>query len=179
MAAGSYLSSAAQKEIFDRELREAGELAEREPYMAAEGLLRALGEEGLSKEQSYRMVKVLSQERNVFMRTFQEKVFGLGSAEINQPLQAALVMGLSFIIGAIVPIIPYMIASGLTAFSVSALLGGVTLFGVGAFKGKLAGKSLVVGGLEFFLVAVGAAAAGYLIGLAVQYFFPGVSIPPA
>jgi vacuolar iron transporter family protein len=142
MAAGSYLSSGAQKEIFDKELREAEKLAEREPYMAAEGLLRALGEEGLSKEQSYRMVKVLSQERNVFMRTFQEKVFGLGSAEINRPLQAALVMGLSFIMGATIPILPYMISSGLTALYISALLGGITLFGVGAFKGKLAGSRL-------------------------------------
>jgi vacuolar iron transporter family protein len=177
MAAGSYLSSGAQKEIFDKELREAEKLAEREPYMAAEGLLRALGEEGLSKEQSYRMVKVLSQERNVFMRTFQEKVFGLGSAEINRPLQAALVMGLSFIVGAIVPILPYMIWSGLMAFYISALLGGITLFGVGAFKGQLAGNSLILSGLEFFLVAVGAAGAGYLIGLVVQYFFPGVNIP--
>jgi vacuolar iron transporter family protein len=177
MAAGSYLSSLAQKEIFDKELREAEKLAEREPYMVAEGLLRALGEEGLSKEQSYRMVKVLSQERNVFMRTFQEKVFGLGSAEINRPLQAALVMGLSFILGATIPMIPYMISSGLEALYISALLGGITLFGVGAFKGKLAGKSLILSGLEFFLVAVGAAGAGYLIGLVVQYFFPGVNIP--
>jgi vacuolar iron transporter family protein len=177
MAAGSYLSSLAQKEIFDKELREAEKLAEKEPYMAAEGLLRALGEEGLSKEQSYRMVKVLSQERNVFMRTFQEKVFGLGSAEINRPLQAALVMGLSFILGATIPMIPYMISSGLEALYISALLGGITLFGVGAFKGKLAGKSVILSGLEFFLVAVGAAGAGYLIGLVVQYFFPGVNIP--
>jgi VIT1/CCC1 family predicted Fe2+/Mn2+ transporter len=64
----------------------------------------------LSKEQSCRMVKVLSQERNVVMRTFQEKVFGLGSAEINRPLQAALVTGLSFILGATIPILPYMIS---------------------------------------------------------------------
>src|SRR3989337_3635298 len=35
MAAGSYLSSAAQKEIFDKELRESEKLLEREPYMAA------------------------------------------------------------------------------------------------------------------------------------------------
>lgn len=177
MAAGSYLSSAAQKEIFDRELREAEKLAEQEPYMAAEGLLRALGEEGLSKEQSYRMVKVLSQEHNVFIRTFQEKVFGLGSAEINRPLQAALVMGLSFIVGAIVPMAPYIISSGMTALYISALLGGITLFGVGAFKGKLAGKSTVLSGLEFFLVAVGAAGSGYVIGLVVQFFFPAVTIP--
>src|ERR687892_1584657 len=119
MAAGSYLSSGAQKEIFDKELAEAEQLAASEPYMAAEGLLRALGEEGLSKEQSYRIVKVLSQERNVFLRTFQEKVFGLGSAEINRPLQAALVMGLSFVVGALIPIVPYLVLAGMPALYLS------------------------------------------------------------
>jgi VIT1/CCC1 family predicted Fe2+/Mn2+ transporter len=177
MAAGSYLSSGAQKEIFDKELRDAEKLAEREPYMAAEGLLKALSEEGLNKEQSYRMVKVLIQERNVFLRTFQEKVFGLGSAEINRPLQAALIMGLSFMFGAIIPIVPYTLVGGLAALYVSALLGGLTLFGVGAFKGYLAGKSLVLSGVEFCVVAVGAAALGYAIGLIVQHSFPGVTVP--
>lgn len=177
MAAGSYLSSGAQKDIFDKEIAEAEKLAAREPYIAAEGLLKALGEEGLSKEQSYRFVKVLLQERNVFLRTFQEKVFGLGSAEINRPVQAALVMGLSFVVGAIIPILPYMIGSGVSALTVSALLGGVTLFGVGAFKGHLAGQSLFVSGGKFFLIAVSAAGLGYLIGLIVQNFFPGISIP--
>jgi predicted membrane protein (TIGR00267 family) len=140
-------------------------------------LLKALSEEGLNKEQSYRMVKVLIQERNVFLRTFQEKVFGLGSAEINRPLQAALIMGLSFVFGAMIPIIPYTLIGGVSALYVSALLGGLTLFGVGAFKGYLAGKSLLLSGIEFFMVAVGAAALGYGIGLIVQYFFPGVTIP--
>ena len=177
MAAGSYLSSGAQKEIFDKEIAEAEKLADREPYMAAEGLLKALGEEGLSKEQSYQMVKVLIQQRNVFLRTFQEKVFGLGSAEINRPLQAALIMGLSFVVGAIIPIIPYMITSGMNAFYASSLLGGVTLFGVGGFKGVLAGQSPILSGVQFFLIAVSAAALGYGIGLIVQYLFPGISVP--
>jgi predicted membrane protein (TIGR00267 family) len=177
MAAGSYLSAGAQKDIFDKEITDAEKLAEREPYIAAEGLLKALGDEGLTKEQSYRMVKTLLKERNVFLRTFREKVFGLGSAEINQPLPAALVMGLSFVMGAAVPIVPYLIFSGVSAFYVSGLLGGLTLFGVGAFKGRLAGQSLWAAGAQFFLVAVGAAVVGYLIGLIVQYFFPGITIP--
>jgi vacuolar iron transporter family protein len=177
MAAGSYLSSGAQKEIFDKELRDAEAMAEREPYMAAEGLLKALAEEGLSREHSYRMVKVLSQHQNVFLRTFQEKVFGLGSAEINRPLQGALIMALSFMFGAVIPIVPYTVLRGVSALYGSALLGGLTLFGVGAFKGYLAGKSLLLSGAEFFIVAVSAAGLGYVIGLVVQYFFPGVSVP--
>jgi len=106
MAAGSYLSSSAEKDIFDKELREAEVLAEKEPYLAAEGLLKALNQEGLAREQSYNIVKVLLSEEQAFLRTFQEKVFGLESAEINRPLQAALVMAVSFVVGAFVPILP-------------------------------------------------------------------------
>ena len=177
MATGSYLSSGAQKDIFDKELADAEKLATSEPYLAAEGLLKALGDEGLSKEQSYRMVKVLLLERNVFLRTFQEKVFGLGSAELNQPLKAALVMGLSFIIGAVIPILPYIALVGMPALYLSALLSALTLLVVGAFKGHLAGQSMLVSGGKFFIIAVSATGLGYLIGLVVQWFFPGISLP--
>jgi predicted membrane protein (TIGR00267 family) len=116
-------------------------------------------------------------QQEVFLRTFQEKVFGLGSAEINRPLQAALVMGLSFVVGALVPIVPYLVLSGMPALYLSIGLSAVTLFGVGIFKGYLAAKSVILSGLEFFAIAVGAAAFGYVIGLVVQHFFPGVSVP--
>ena len=115
MAAGSYLSSTAQKDIFDKELREAEILAEKEPYIAAEGLLKSLSQEGLTREQSYGIVKQLLHQEQAFLRTFQEKVFGIGSAEINQPLKAAIVMGLSFIIGALIPILPYFLLEGWVA----------------------------------------------------------------
>lgn len=177
MAAGSYLSSSAEKEIFDKELREAEELAEKEPYLAAEGLLQALSQEGLKKEQGYRIVKLLAQEEKVFLRTFQEKVFGLGAAEINRPVQAALVMGVSFAVGALIPLLPYLVWVGVKALYLSIALAAVTLFSVGVFKGYLAATSLLVSGWEFFLIAVGAAGLGYLIGLVVQYFFPGISLP--
>ena len=85
-------------------------------------------------------------------------------------------MGLSFIVGAIVPIVPF-IALGAIALYLSVFLSALTLFGVGAFKGRLAGQSLSVSGGKFFIIAVTAAGLGYLIGLVVQFFFPGISIP--
>jgi VIT1/CCC1 family predicted Fe2+/Mn2+ transporter len=177
MAAGSYLSSTAQKDIFDKELREAEVLAEREPYIAAEGLLKSLSQEGLTREQSYGIVKQLLRQEQVFLRTFQEKVFGIGSAELNQPLKAAVVMGLSFIIGALLPIFPYFVLEGWGALYVSVALSALTLFGVGAFKGKLAAQSQLGSGAQFFLIAVSAAALGFGIGMVVQYFFPEITLP--
>ena len=177
MAAGSYLSSSAEKEIFDKELREAEMLAEQEPYLAAEGLLKALNQEGLPREQGYSIVKLLLRQQEVFLRTFQEKVFGLGSAEINRPLQAALVMAASFVMGALIPIVPYLVLKGTAALYLSIALSALTLFAVGVFKGRLAGKSQLRSGVQFFAIAVSAALLGYLIGLVVQYFFPDISIP--
>jgi VIT1/CCC1 family predicted Fe2+/Mn2+ transporter len=45
------------------------------------------------------------------------------------------------------------------------------------FKGYLAAKPPMRSGAQFFVIAVGAAGLGYLIGLAVQYFFPEITIP--
>jgi VIT1/CCC1 family predicted Fe2+/Mn2+ transporter len=177
MATGSYLSSNAEKEIFDKEIKDAAELAEAEPYIAAEGLLNALGEEGMTKEQGYRVVKLLGQQQGVFLRTFQEKVFGLGTAELNRPIRAALVMGASFILGGAIPLLPYILFSGMTALYISIALAGVTLFSVGVFKGRLAGLPIFASGIQFFAIAVGASLFGYLIGLGVQHFFPGIQIP--
>jgi predicted membrane protein (TIGR00267 family) len=92
-------------------------------------------------------------------------------------LQAALVMGLSFVGGAVIPILPYLVFAGVDALYVSIALSALVLFGVGIFKGYLAGKSMLLSGIQFFAIAVGAAALGYLIGLAVQYVFPGIAIP--
>src|SRR5262245_45928708 len=177
MAAGSYLSSSAEKDIFDKELRDAEVLAEREPYLAAEGLLKALNQEGLAREQSYNIVKVLLRQQQAFLRTFQEKVFGLGSAEINRPFQGALVMALSFVVGASVPIVPYLLIAGRAALYFSIVLSGLVLFGVGFVKGRLADKSPGRSGAQFFAIAVGAALLGYLIGVVVQYFLSDISIP--
>jgi len=56
-------------------------------------------------------------------------------------------------------------------------MSGLALFGVGFVKGRLVAKSPAHSGAQFFAIAVGAALLGYLIGLAVQYFFPDISIP--
>ncbi len=47
----------------------------------------------------------------------------------------------------------------------------------GRIKGYLAARDLFLSGLEFFFIAVRAALLGYLIGLVVQYFFPGIALP--
>ena len=119
MAAGSYLSSKAEKEIFDAEIRTETERLANEPYLAQEAVLESLKAEGLPRENAYRIVQLLKPRPDIVLQTYHEKVLGLGRAEINRPMQAALVMGASFIVGSVIPLIPYLLAPGAVALPTS------------------------------------------------------------
>lgn len=178
MSAGAYLSSKAEKEIFDHELKKEARFVEREPYLAQESLLDALHREGLAREACYRIVKLLHEQKSVFVTTFQEKVLGLGSADVNNPVKGALVMALSFILGGIVPILPFFFLPLDWALAAAVSLSGLALFGVGMFKGKLAGQSLGRSGLEFLAIALIATGLGYAVGFLLERL-AGMSLPAA
>ena len=175
MGAGSYLSARAEKDVLDREREEAANLAESEPYLAQQGILDALTREGLAREHAYRIVRLLSTKHRVLLATFSEKVFGLGELELAQPVRGAIVMALSFVAGGLLPLIPYVLVRGPLAIWLSGAGAAATLFGVGAFKGYLAGQPRGRSGLLFFSIAAGAAAIGYVIGLLAERIAPGAA----
>lgn len=166
MATGAYLSARTEKDLFEKEFLDQERLAAEQPFLAQEALLESLVREGLDRPSAYRVVKTISTNQDLLLRTVQEKVLGLGSADISQPVNAGLIMFLSFVIGATIPLLPYLLDAGTTALPVSWVLSVVTLLSVGVFKGKLTGKPLLRSGLEFAAVALGSALVGWLLGKA-------------
>ena len=164
MAAGSYLSSRTEQQLFEKELADQERLASEEPYLAKEALLEALAAEGLDRPSAYRVVQTLAGRQDLLLRTVQEKVLGLGSAELAHPIQAGLVMFLSFVVGSAVPLLPYLFGVGAWALPTSWVLSVGTLLGVGVFKGLLTAQPRVRSGLEFAGVALGAALLGWVFG---------------
>ncbi|MFN2387829.1 MAG: VIT1/CCC1 transporter family protein [Thermoanaerobaculia bacterium] len=164
MATGSYLASTTEKEIFEKELLDQERLAAKEPYLAQEALLESLAAEGLGRADAYRVVQIMSRREDVLLRTFQEKVLGLGFADISQPFRAGGVMFVSFLLGAAIPLAPYVTIRGEGAVLVSWASSVATLLAVGVLKGRLTGKPLLRSGLQFAAVALGSAIVGWLLG---------------
>lgn len=164
MATGSYLAARTEKEIFERELLDQERLAADQPYLAREALLESLIAEGLDRPSAYRVVKIIARDRDLLLRTVQEKVLGLGTADISQPVKAATVMFGSFVIGAAVPLLPFLFSAGPLGLPLSWALSILTLLGVGVFKGILTDKPRLRSGLEFAAVALGSAAVGWVLG---------------
>jgi VIT1/CCC1 family predicted Fe2+/Mn2+ transporter len=176
MATGSYLASRTERDIFEKELLDQERLAAEQPYLAQEALLESLIGEGLDRPSAYRVVTIFSRRQDLLLRTVQEKVLGLGSADISQPVKAATVMFVSFLVGAAIPFAPFLLATGGAALLASWGLSVSTLLGVGVFKGVLTGKPLIRSGLEFAAVALGSAVVGWIVGTVFERVL-GIPVP--
>ena len=170
MAAGAYLGTRAETEVLRAELAIVREAASRKPYVVREGLLDELIKEGLSREAAYRIVQLLGTSPEALTSTAEAKMFGLGGVIAGNPALDGLVMGVAFLIGALVPLLPYMLIT-IPRFDLGGALvaTALTLFGVGYFEGWLAHRGdRWRSGIRFLAIAMSAAAAGYLIGLAIS-----------
>ncbi|MFP3232182.1 MAG: VIT1/CCC1 transporter family protein [Sulfolobaceae archaeon] len=82
------------------------------------------------------------------------------------PLKSSAVTGLSYIVGAIIPIIPYFLRlSGMLGLITSYVIAGISIFLVGFMIGLLSDVNPKKKGLEMMGLGIGAAIVTHLIGL--------------
>jgi VIT1/CCC1 family predicted Fe2+/Mn2+ transporter len=89
---------------------------------------------------------------------------GFGSGIMEPPLRSGLTVGLAYLIGAAVPLVPYLIVAHPLGVLVSALATIIALFVVGAGKTALVTRSWWRSGLESMLIGVVAGAVTYSVG---------------
>jgi vacuolar iron transporter family protein len=171
MGAGAYLGTRAETEVIRREMRRARDHARSEPYVVQESLLNELAKEGLSREAGYRVVRLLSSAPQALYSTAEEKIYGLAVGSFGNPVVDGMLMGIAFLVGAIVPLLPFVLLSSVRIGLVAGLgTTAIFLFGVGyLLEGRLADlRYPSIAGVRFLAIALGAAGLGYLIGLMIS-----------
>ena len=164
MAAGEYMSSKSQREIFEAQIATEAKEVEERPGEAEAEVAFMLQEEGLAPEAASRVAREIATNKNVLLKTMVEKELGLSVDEDANAMRGALVMGGSFGLAALVPILPYLFLPVVTALWVSVILSGVMLFGMGALKSRWTGRHWLPSGLEIFALGAFAGIAGYFFG---------------
>ena len=165
MAAGEYIGSKSQREIFDAQvLSEREEIAER-PGEAEAEVAYMLCEEGLGEEDAERVAAIMARHPEALLRTMVSKELGIQvESEHGGVLQGAVLMGLAFGLGAAVPVLPFLVLPVATALPVAAVATGAVLFGIGVVKSRWTHRSPVASGAEVLALAAVAGIAGYLFG---------------
>ena len=165
MAAGEYIGSKSQREIFDAQV--AGERAEVEerPGESEAEVAYMLAEEGLGEEDAARVAAIMARHPEVLLRTMVSKELGIQvEDEHGSPLQGAVFMGVAFGLGAIVPILPFLVFGIATGLPTAIGLTGAVLFAIGVVKSRWTRRSAIWSGLEVLILAALAGVVGYLIG---------------
>ena len=164
MAAGEYISMQSQRELFEHQIElERAEL-EAMPEEEEAELAAVYRSKGFTDEEAARIAKRLFQDRETALDTLVREELGLDPDELGSPWGAATGSFLAFSVGAVVPVVPYLVGGGPVAFVATLGLSLAALFGVGAGVSLLTGRGTLYSGAR--QVAIGAAAAGvtFLVG---------------
>src|SRR6266849_4968046 len=98
-----------------------------------------LQQEGLDPAAALRVAREIASNKQVLLKTMVEKELGLAVDEDANALRGAVVMGASFGLAALVPILPYLFLPVTAALWISVILSGAMLFAMGAFKSRWTG----------------------------------------
>ena len=164
MGTGTYLGSKAEREVFQAEIeKEAKELEENPAEEMAE-LVFLYHQQGLSYHEAREMAEHIASDKELWLRTLVEKELGIDPDLATSPVKDALTMGGTFILAAMIPIMPYFFTGGNLAIGVSAGATLATLFALGMGKGRLVQRSPLLQGLEILLIGAVAAGLGWVLG---------------
>jgi vacuolar iron transporter family protein len=157
MAAGEYVSMQSQKELFQRQIELEREELRFMPEKETEELAALYRAKGLSEDEAELVATRLMQDPEHALDTKIREELGLDPDELGSPWGAGIYSFVSFGLGALVPLVPFLVTEGLVAIVTSVTLALAALFIVGAMVSLLTGRGLLFSGLR--QVAIGGAAA--------------------
>jgi len=165
MAAGEYISSKSQREIFDAQIVDEREEVHERPGEAEAEVAYMFAEDGLPPEKAREVARIMAAHPDVMLKTMVEKELSLAVDEpYGSPLQGGLIMGAAFGLGSIAPILPHLFLTDLAAVIVSVTLTLAVLFGIGVVKSRWTHRSWLTSGLEILAIGAIAGVAGYFFG---------------
>jgi VIT1/CCC1 family predicted Fe2+/Mn2+ transporter len=119
---------------------------------------------GFTQEEAERIAHRLFQDPETALDTLVREELGLDPDELGSPWGAAFGSFVAFAIGAVIPVIPYLVGSGAVAFYVALGLSLAALFAVGAGVSLLTGRSTLYSGFRQVGIGAAAAAVTYAVG---------------
>jgi VIT1/CCC1 family predicted Fe2+/Mn2+ transporter len=167
MATGAFLAERSEAEVAAANVeRERQEIAEH-PEEEKEELSLFYQLKGIDEKTADELAERMSEHPDAMLQALSTEEFGASATGGGaNAAEAALAAGVSTGLGAIVPVIPFMIASGTAAIVAAAVVSLLAHFLVGAAKSLVTLRTWWSAGLEMTLAGVIVGGATYAVGLA-------------
>ncbi|HYR01281.1 MAG TPA: VIT1/CCC1 transporter family protein [Casimicrobiaceae bacterium] len=164
MAAGEYVSVRSQRELFEYQIGLERDELDEYPEAEAQELALIYAAKGLPVKEAKRLANRLVADPEHALDTLAREELGLNPEELGSPWGASISSFLSFAAGALLPLLPFVIAPGPVALPVAIGVTAVALFGVGALLSLFTGRNALQSGARMLLLGSLAGAVTYAIG---------------
>jgi VIT1/CCC1 family predicted Fe2+/Mn2+ transporter len=164
MAVQNYLAVKSQRELLTSEINRENWEIENKPKderKEIEDIYKAKGFTGKDLEM---IVDKITSDKKVWLDTMLTVELNLNLGILGHPIKSALRKFGAFLVGGILPIIPFFFSSGITPLFIAIGISLTASFVVGAVKSRMANTSLIKGGIEMAGLGTGIALIGYGVG---------------
>ncbi|HEX6577942.1 MAG TPA: VIT1/CCC1 transporter family protein [Jiangellaceae bacterium] len=162
MAAGEYTSVAAQAELAEAEIAVEREELRVNPDAEERELAAMYVARGLDADLAAEVARQLHRDPETALHVHAREELGVTPGELPSPRLAATSSFLSFAVGALIPVLPYLL--GLDALWLVTVISLAGLFVCGAVVTQVTSRPWWYGGLRQLLLGAAAAALTYAFG---------------
>jgi VIT1/CCC1 family predicted Fe2+/Mn2+ transporter len=162
MGTGEYVSVTNQNELVHSEVALEREMLARFPAAEEDELAGYFRSYGADPETAARMARAVSADEGSALRLHTREELGVDPNDLPSPLLAGVASLFAFSLGALIPLLPYLVGYPVLAAAIA--ITAVALVVGGGAVGRLTGRSMLRSGLR--QLALGALAIGvtYLVG---------------
>jgi vacuolar iron transporter family protein len=163
MGSSGYLAAKSEREVFEHEIAMEKEEIRLMPELEQEELSLVYQAKGVPAAQAEALADQIMQDP---ARALEEQVreeLKIGEAT-STPMREAWVTGVATALGAFIPVAPLLLSRGPAAIWTSFGLAMISHFAVGGARSFFTGRGVVRSGMDMFLVGLGVAGIGYVIG---------------
>ena len=164
MAVQNYLAVKSHRELLKSEIAREEYEIENLPDREREEIEDIYKAKGFSGKDLEMIVNKITSDKKVWLDTMLTEELKLNVDVVGSPLKSALIMFGSFLLGGVIPIIPFFFLDGYAAIGVAVGVSLSASFGVGAVKSRMAKTGIIKGGIEMAGLGTGVALIGFGIG---------------
>ena len=164
MGLGGYLAGKTEQDYYRSELRREYDEVEKLPEKEKEEVKEFFASIGLSEEMQVKATEEIAKDKEVWVDFMMKYELGLDKPDPRRATKSAFNIGMSYVIGGLVPLSPYFfISSPIEGLKISVIVTLICLFIFGWFKSKITGMNPWWGALRVTLIGATAAGAAFFV----------------
>lgn len=164
MGAVNYTSTFADKDHYEKEKQVELKELEDNPDEEKQEIREIYAKKGFKGGDLEKIVEVITKDKNVWVNVMMDEELHMQVVDTKKLVKESVYVGLSTVVGSIIPVLPFFIFQPAVAVPVSILISGIALFIVGVYEAKIYVGNWFRNGLKMLVIGMSAAVIGFIIG---------------